>query len=65
MSDIEPGLLHGSENRLRRRGSGCKEFNKLRKEGEQHGIEKVGKRLRDRMPWIKKRDLKGAQASYS
>lgn len=45
--------------------SGCKEFNKLRKEGEQHGIEKVGKRLRDRMPWIKKRDLKGAQASYS
>ena len=45
--------------------SGCKEFNRLRKEGANHGIEKVGKRLRDRMPWIKKRDLKGVQASYS
>lgn len=45
--------------------SGSKEFNRLRKEGANHGIEKVGKRLRDRMPWIKKRDLKGQQASYS
>ncbi len=45
--------------------SGCKNFNALRKEGASHEIEKVGKRLRDRMPWIKKRNLKGAQAAYS
>ncbi|MFV1993808.1 MAG: ketol-acid reductoisomerase [Verrucomicrobiales bacterium] len=45
--------------------SGEKKFNKLRKEGAQHEIEKVGKRLRSTMPWIKKRELKGSQASYS
>ena len=44
---------------------GQKKFNKLRKAGEEHGIEKVGKRLRGLMPWIKKRSTKGAQASYS
>jgi ketol-acid reductoisomerase len=45
--------------------TGQKKFNKLRKEGERHSIEKVGKRLRSTMPWIKKRDIKGTQASYS
>jgi len=44
--------------------SGGKTFNKLRKEGQQHPIEKVGARLRGLMPWIKKRATKGAQASY-
>lgn len=44
--------------------SGGKNFNKLRKEGQQHPIEKVGARLRGLMPWIKKRDIKGSQASY-
>ncbi|MEM8956155.1 MAG: ketol-acid reductoisomerase [Verrucomicrobiota bacterium] len=45
--------------------TGQKTFDKLRKEGERHEIEKVGKRLRGLMPWIKKRDIKGTQASYS
>jgi ketol-acid reductoisomerase len=44
--------------------TGQKKFNALRKAGEQHDIEKVGKRLRGLMPWIKKRDIKGAQAAY-
>lgn len=44
--------------------TGLKEFKKRRKEGEQHPIEKVGKRLRNLMPWLKKRDIKGAQAAY-
>ncbi|NNE90993.1 MAG: ketol-acid reductoisomerase [Verrucomicrobiales bacterium] len=44
--------------------SGQDKFNQLRKEGEEHEIEVVGKRLRDCMPWLKKRDIKGAQASY-
>jgi len=39
-------------------------FKELRKDGEKHDIEKVGKRLRNTMPWLKKRDLKGAQAAY-
>ncbi|WOO43315.1 ketol-acid reductoisomerase [Rubellicoccus peritrichatus] len=45
--------------------SGNKNFNKLRKEGEKHPIEKTGKRLRNLMPWIPKKNLKGTQASYS
>jgi ketol-acid reductoisomerase len=45
--------------------SGQENFNALRKAGEEHEIEVVGKRLRDLMPWLKKRDIKGAQASYS
>ncbi|MGK0190538.1 MAG: ketol-acid reductoisomerase [Verrucomicrobiales bacterium] len=45
--------------------AGQKNFDRLRKEQAAHGIEKVGKRLRNLMPWIKKRSLKGAQATYS
>ena len=44
---------------------GCKTFKEIRKEEAKHDIEKVGKRLRGLMPWIKKRDIKGSQASYS
>ncbi len=39
-------------------------FKQMRKDGETHQIEKVGKRLRGTMPWLKKHDLKGAQAAY-
>lgn len=45
--------------------TGQENFNRLRKEGEEHGIEKTGSALRALMPWIKKRDIKGSQASYS
>ncbi len=44
---------------------GYKQYNALLKEGEKHQIEKVGARLRACMPWIQKRSLKGAQASYA
>src|ERR1051325_2848991 len=43
---------------------GYKKYNVLLKKGEQHSIEKVGERLRGMMPWMKKRSIKGAQASY-
>jgi ketol-acid reductoisomerase len=43
---------------------GYKRYNTLLKKGEQHPIEKTGERLRATMPWIKKKNLKGAQASY-
>jgi len=46
--------------------TGCKNFNKIRKEEANHPIEKVGERLRSTMSWIKRKKLaKGAaQASY-
>lgn len=44
--------------------TGYKRYNQLLKDGQKHGIEKVGARLRGLMPWMKKRSIKGAQASY-
>jgi len=43
---------------------GYKKYNALLKKGEKHSIEKVGERLRGLMPWMRKRSIKGAQASY-
>jgi ketol-acid reductoisomerase len=43
---------------------GYKKYNALLKAGEKHPIEKTGAKLRSLMPWIKKRDIKGTQASY-
>jgi ketol-acid reductoisomerase len=43
---------------------GYKKYNALLKEGEKHAIEKTGERLRGLMPWIQKKNLKGAQAAY-
>jgi ketol-acid reductoisomerase len=43
---------------------GYKKYNALLKKGETHNIEKVGARLRSMMPWMQKRSIKGAQASY-
>ena len=47
-------------------GSQCgyKKYDALMKKGEQHGIEKTGAKLRALMPWIQKKNLKGAQAAY-
>jgi len=44
--------------------AGLPEYKRLLKEGEKHPIEKVGKRLRGLMPWVAKRNIKGAQAAY-
>ena len=44
--------------------SGYPKYKKLLADGEKHPIEKTGAKLRSMMPWIKKRDIKGAQASY-
>jgi len=43
---------------------GYKKYNALLKKGTQHSIEKTGARLRGLMPWMQKRSIKGAQASY-
>ena len=45
--------------------AGLPNYNALLKRGEDHSIEETGQRLRDLMPWIEKRNIKGAQAAYS
>jgi len=44
--------------------TGMKNYNRLLKQGEKHPIEKTGAKLRKLMPWIGKRNIKGAQAAY-
>ena len=43
---------------------GYKKYNALLKKGEQHPIEKTGAKLRALMPWMGKKNIKGAQAAY-
>lgn len=43
---------------------GYRRYQALLQAGEKHSIEKVGARLRSLMPWMQKRSIKGAQASY-
>ena len=43
---------------------GYKKYTALLKAGEKHPIEKTGTKLRALMPWIQKKNLKGAQAAY-
>ena len=44
--------------------SGKKKYHKLLNAGAKHPIEKTGARLRGLMPWIGKKNVGGAQASY-
>ncbi len=43
---------------------GYKKYRALLKKGENHPIEKVGTKLRSLMPWMGKKNIKGAQAAY-
>ncbi|MGA1205788.1 MAG: ketol-acid reductoisomerase [Opitutales bacterium] len=45
--------------------AGYPNYKNFQKEGAKHPIEKTGARLRSLMPWVKKRDIRGAQAGYS
>lgn len=63
LKDIQTGKF--AREWIREYEGGYKTYNKLLKDGEKHPIEKTGARLRSLMPWIRKRDIKGAQASYS
>lgn len=44
--------------------SGLKEYKALLSAGEEHPIEIIGSHLRSLMPWLKKRNIRGIQASY-
>jgi ketol-acid reductoisomerase len=63
LKDIQSGKF--AKEWIKEYEGGYKKYNALLKAGEQHPIEKTGERLRGLMPWIKKRNLKGSQASYS
>ncbi len=62
LKDIQSGKFANAW--IREYQSGLKKYKTLLSAGEKHPIEKVGARLRSMMPWIKKKNLKGAQAAY-
>ncbi|CAN5415638.1 ketol-acid reductoisomerase [soil metagenome] len=62
LKDIQTGKF--AKEWVKEYEGGYKKYNALLKKGEAHGIEKTGARLRGLMPWIKKKNLKGAQAAY-
>jgi ketol-acid reductoisomerase len=62
LKDIQTGKF--AKGWVKEYEGGYKTYNALLKKGEKHPIEKTGERLRSLMPWIKKRSIKGAQASY-
>jgi ketol-acid reductoisomerase len=62
LKDIQSGKF--AREWVKEYEGGYKNYNALLKKGEQHPIEKTGQRLRALMPWIRRRNLKGAQAAY-
>ncbi len=63
LKDIQSGKF--AREWVKEYEGGYKKYNALLKAGEQHPIEKTGQRLRSLMPWIQKKNLKGAQADYN
>ena len=62
LKDIQSGKF--AREWVKEYQGGYKKYNALLKAGEKHPIEKTGARLRGLMPWIQKKNLKGAQAAY-
>ncbi len=62
LKEIQDGTF--ARGWIREAKTGKKKYRKLLADGTKHPIEKVGARLRGLMPWIGKRNLGGAQASY-
>jgi ketol-acid reductoisomerase len=62
LKDIQTGKF--AKGWIKEYETGYKKYNALLKAGQDHSIEKVGARLRSLMPWMQKRSIKGAQASY-
>jgi ketol-acid reductoisomerase len=62
LKEIQDGTF--AKGWIKEAKSGKKKYSKLLGDGAKHPIEKTGARLRGLMPWIGKRNLGGAQASY-
>lgn len=62
LKDIQTGKF--AKNWVKEYKGGYKKYNALLKKGENHPIEKTGAKLRALMPWVGKKNIKGAQAAY-
>jgi len=62
LKDIQNGKF--AKGWIAEYAAGLPNYKRLLKEGEKHSIEKTGERLRGLMPWIPKKNIKGAQAAY-
>jgi ketol-acid reductoisomerase len=62
LKEIQSGKF--AKGWIREYETGYKKYNALLKAGQNHSIEKIGGKLRSLMPWMQKRSIKGAQASY-
>src|SRR5436190_20613704 len=62
LKDIQAGKF--AREWVKEYEGGYKKYNALLKKGANHPIEKTGEKLRARMPWMPKRNIKGAQAAY-
>jgi ketol-acid reductoisomerase len=62
LKDIQSGKF--AREWVKEYEGGYKKYNALLKAGEKHGVEKTGEKLRALMPWMPKRNIKGAQAAY-
>ncbi len=63
LKEIQTGKF--AKEWVREYQDGLPNYNQLLEDGEKHPIEITGQRLRSLMPWIPKKNIKGAQASYS
>ena len=62
LKDIQSGKF--AKEWVREYQTGYKRYNALLNKGAKHPIEKTGARLRGLMPWMQKKNIKGAQAAY-
>ncbi|MFP6854502.1 MAG: ketol-acid reductoisomerase, partial [Opitutales bacterium] len=62
LKEIQSGKF--AKEWIKEHQGGLKNYNQLLEDGEKHPIEVCGGRLRSLMPWIPKKNIKGAQASY-
>ena len=62
LKDIQSGKF--AKDWVKEYEGGYKRYNALLKKGEAHPIEKTGAKLRALMPWMGKKNIKGAQAAY-
>lgn len=62
LKDIQSGKF--AREWVKEYETGYKKYHALLKKAQQHPIEKTGAKLRSLMPWMQKRDIKGAQAAY-
>lgn len=63
LKDIQSGKF--TKNWVKEYKDGLPNYKQFIKDGQNHPIEKTGERLRALMPWVKKRNIKGAQAAYN